>query len=97
MSEASDSKYVTKKCNIVNDNSKSNYDRINEITYNKEAFKSNFGGCNDAYTLVRDDINVKAALTTQVLSKNCVPFTKCITKKDEIKVDDAENLDLLDS
>ena len=31
--EASDSKFVTRKWNIVNDNSKANYEEENEITY----------------------------------------------------------------
>ena len=33
LNEATDSKFVTRKSNIVNDNSKSNYEAINEITY----------------------------------------------------------------
>ena len=38
--EANNSKYVTRKWNIVNDNSKVNYDVANEITYNTEVLKS---------------------------------------------------------
>ena len=41
LNEANDSKFVTRKWNIVNDNSKSNYDATNEITYNTEILKSN--------------------------------------------------------
>ena len=36
LNEASNSSFVTRKWNIVNDNSKSNYDATNEITYNIE-------------------------------------------------------------
>ena len=36
LNEANDSKFVTRKWNVVNDNSKSNYDETNEITYNTE-------------------------------------------------------------
>ena len=32
LNEANDSKFVTKKWNIVDDNSKSNYDATNKIT-----------------------------------------------------------------
>ena len=39
LNEANDSKVVTRKWNIVNDNSKANYDVPNEITYNKEVLK----------------------------------------------------------
>ena len=34
LNEADDSKFVTRKWNIVNDNSKANYGEGNEITYN---------------------------------------------------------------
>ena len=50
---------------------------------------------NDAYILVRGDITVVAAPATQLAFKNCVPFTKCITKVDETTIDDAEDLDLV--
>ena len=33
LNEANDSKFVTRKWNIVNDHSKANYDAINKITY----------------------------------------------------------------
>ena len=48
LNEANDSKFVTKKWNIVNDHSKSNYDAANEITYKTEISKSNFCDYNDA-------------------------------------------------
>ena len=70
LNEASNSKYVTRKWNIVNDNSKSNYDVGNEIIYNEEVLKSNFCHCNDAYILVAGDVTVTAAPTTQVAFKN---------------------------
>ena len=46
--EANDSRFVTRKWNIVNDNSKSNYDATNEITYNTEVLNSNLCDYNDA-------------------------------------------------
>ena len=39
LNEASDSKFVTRKWNIVNDSLKWNYDPANEITYNTEVLK----------------------------------------------------------
>ena len=44
---------------------------------------------------MRGDITATAAPATQVLFKNCAPFTKCITKIDETTIDDAKNLDLV--
>ena len=40
LNEASDSKFVTRKWNIVSDNSKSSYDATNEITYDIKTLKS---------------------------------------------------------
>ena len=95
LNEANDSKIVTTKQNIFNDNSKSNYDARNEITYNTEILKSNLCDYNNAYIFVRGDITVVATPATQVAFKNCAPFTKCITKIDETTIDDAEDLDLV--
>ena len=95
LNETNDSKFVTRKWNVVNDNSKSNYDATSEITYNTEILKSNLCHYSDAYILVRGDITVAAAPATLVAFKNCPPFTKCITKIDETTIDDAENLDLV--
>ena len=62
MSEAKDSKFVTRKWNNVNDNSKTNYDVANQITSNTEVLKSIFCAYNDAYILVRVGITITAAL-----------------------------------
>ena len=42
LNEANGSKFVTRKWNIVNDNSKSKYGTGNEIIYNTEVLKSDF-------------------------------------------------------
>ena len=52
MKEADDSKFMSRRWNILNDNSKSNYDAANEITYNTEVLNSSLCGCNDVYILV---------------------------------------------
>ena len=93
LNEASDSKFVTKKWNIVNDQSNAKYDVENEIIYNTEVLKSNLCDYNDAFILVRGDIAVIGHQVTQVAFKNCAPFTKCITKIDGATIDGAEDLD----
>ena len=93
LSETNDSKFVTRKWNIVNDKPKSNYEVTNEITYNTEIWKSNVCDYSNAYILVRGHITVVAAPTTQVAFKNCAPFTKYITN--ETTIDDAKDLDLV--
>ena len=81
LNEASDSKYITRKWNIVNDNSKASYRVRNEITYNTEVLKSNFCDYNDAYILVRDDITVIAAVAAQVALLNLFVLLKLVLLK----------------
>ena len=50
LNESNDSKFVTRKWNIVNDNSNANYSVGNEITYNTEVLKSNLCDYNDILT-----------------------------------------------
>ena len=70
MNEASDSKFVTRKWNIVSDSSVSNYEEENEVIFNTEVLKSNLRDYNDAYILVRGDITVTASSQVQVAFKN---------------------------
>ena len=39
--EGSDCRFVTRKWNIVNNQSNANHDAVNEIIFNKEVLKSN--------------------------------------------------------
>ena len=81
---------------IVNDNSTTNYGVKNyEITHNIEVLKPSFCDYNDPYILVRGDISFVGRGITQVAFKNCILFTKCITKTDGTTIGDAENLDLI--
>ena len=48
LNEANDSKFVTRKWNTVNDNSKANYNAANEIAYNTEVLKSSLCDYNNA-------------------------------------------------
>ena len=96
LNKANNSNFVTRKWNIVNDNSKANYNAANEISYNKEILKSNLYHYHNAYILVKGDITVVTVFTKQVVFKNCATFTKCITKIDETTIYDAENLDLVE-
>ena len=59
LNEASDSKFTTRKWNMVNDQSNANYDIGNEIIYNTEVLKSNLCDYNNAYILVKGNIAIK--------------------------------------
>ena len=76
--DANDSKFVTRKWNIVSDNSNSSSGATNNVTYNTEILKSNICDYNDAYILVTGDAIVVTAPAIQVAFKNCALFTKCI-------------------
>ena len=56
LNKPKNSKFVTRKWYIVNDQSNANYDVGNEIIYNTGALKSNLCDYNDGYNSVRGDI-----------------------------------------
>ena len=95
MNETNHSKFVTAKWNIINGQSYEKYCVGNKIFYNTKVLKPNLCDCNNGYILVKGDINVTAASTTQVSVKHRAPLTKCIKKIDEATLDDAEDLDLV--
>ena len=90
--DAVDSKFVTRKWNIVNDNWKANYKEENGIINTTEVLKYNPCDYSNAYILVRGDITIIGYQVTQVALKNCAPFALCITKIDGT-IDDAEDLE----
>ena len=96
LNDANDSKFVTRKWNIDNDNSKTNYGVGNQIMYNTEVWKPNLCHSNDAYILVKGDNTIATGnLVTEVAFKNCTPFTNCNAKIDGKVINGAENLDLV--
>ena len=64
LNEPNDSKFVTRKSNIFNDQSNANYDVGNEIMYNTEVLQFNLCDYKDAYIFVKGDITVTAASAT---------------------------------
>ena len=62
MNEANDSKFVTRKWDIVYDQSNTTYDIGNEIISNTKILKSNLHDFNCCYILVRGDITVTQLL-----------------------------------
>ena len=50
---------MTRKWNIVNDNTKVSYGVVNEITYNTELLKSNLRVYNNSYILVKGNVAIK--------------------------------------
>ena len=83
LNESRDSKFVITKWNIVNDQSNTSYGAGNEIIYSTGVLKSNL------------IIIIGYNLAIQVPFKNCLPFTKGITKIDGKTISDGKDLDLV--
>ena len=96
LNEASDSKFMTKKYNIFNDQSNGYYNVGDETIHNTKVLKSSLCDYNDAYFLVRADIiTTSHNIPTPAAFKNCALFAKCFIKIDVTTIDDAEHLDLV--
>ena len=85
-SEELNSKFVTRKWYIINDQNNGKFGRGNEndstIKFETKVIKPNLCDYSDAYILVTGDIKVAdIAADTNVAFKNCAPFTRCVTYK----------------
>ena len=65
---------MTRKWNIVSDQSNRNYNVGNEVIYNTEVLKSNLCDRNNACILVSSDITVVGDDLTQLAFKNCIIY-----------------------
>ena len=83
LNEAGDSKFVTGKWNIVNDQSNysANYSAANKITYNIKVFKSNVRDYNDAYILLRGDITITRCNLLIRTAFNTVKHSLSVSRK----------------
>ena len=96
LNKSSDSKFLTRNWNFVNDQYNTNCSEGNEIIFSTDVLKSNLCDYNDACILVRGDITIIGYnLATQVAFKKCPPCIRYITKIDGTTIDYAEDLDLL--
>ena len=92
-------RYVTKKWIEVYDQSEKNYNVNKEIKIKTPMLRSDLCDFSDAYIVVKGNITVtnsnNAKRKKAVTFKNNVPFTNCITKINDIKIDNAEDLDVV--
>ena len=94
LNEASDSKFVARKWNIVSHKGNANYEVGGDIIYSTKVLKSNLCDYSDAYILVSGNCNA-GNVEDQVAFKNCAPFTKCIQKIDGTTTEDVKDLYLV--
>ena len=92
-------RYVTKKWIEVYDRSEKNYNVNKEIRIKTPMLRSDLCGFSDAYIVVKGDITVtnpnNAKRNKAVAFKNNAPFINCISKINGIKIDNAEDLDVV--
>ena len=92
-SDNENSKFATKKCYIIDSESKSNYLPDSEIKCLTSSLESSLWDYSDAYILVTGNINVTGGdNNTKVAFKNCAPFKKCRTEINETFVDEAVHI-----
>ena len=96
------SKFATRKWYIINDQNNGQYGRGDEnendstIKFETKVIKTNLCDYSDAYILVIGDIKVTGiAEDTNVAFKNCAPFTRRVTHKNDEHVETAKNLDII--
>ena len=94
------SKFATRKWYVINDQNNADYGEGNEsgtaIKFETKIIKSNLCDYSDAYLLVTGDITATGSnANTRVVFKNCYPFTKYITHRNDEHVDGAENLGII--
>ena len=92
-------RFVTKKWIEVYDQSEKSYSVKKEIRIKTSMLRSDLCDYSNAYIIVRGDITVinpnNAKRNKAVAFKNNAPFINCISKISGIKIDNAEDLDVV--
>ena len=92
-------RFVTKKWIEVYDQSEGNYNVNKEIRIKTSMLRSDLCDFSDAYIVVKGDITVtnpnNAKRNKAVAFKNNAPFINCISKINGVKIDNAEDLDVV--
>ena len=92
-------RFFTKKWVEVYDQSGGNYNVNKEIRIKTSMLRSDLCDYSDAYIVVKGDITVtepdNAKRNKSVAFKNNAPFINCISKINGIKIDNAEDLDVV--
>ena len=98
------SKFRTKNWVEINDDVRGVYSPNKQIRFKTAMLRSSLCDYSDAYILVKGNItvnNTAAAdadannINKKVTFKNCAPFTNCISKINNTKIDNAEYVDIV--
>ena len=92
-------RFVTKKSIEVYDQSEGNYNVNEEIRIKTSMLRSDLCDFSDAYIVVKGTITVvrpnNAKRNKEVTFKNNAPFINCISKINGVKINNAEDLDVV--
>ena len=93
-------RFVTKKWIEVYDQSGGNYNVNKEIRIKTSMLRSDLCDFSDAYIVVEGDITLEGdndanKRNINLIFKNNAPFINCISKIDGVKIDNAEDLDVV--
>ena len=93
-------KFVDKKWIEVYDQSEKNYNPNKEIRIKKSMLRSDLCDYSDAYIVAKRDITLEADNDANKENKNLAfkdnaPFINCISKINGLKIDNAEDLDVV--
>ena len=100
------SKFRTKKWVEMNDESRGGYTTGSDIKFKTTMLKSSFCDYADAYILFKGTMTTTGAgydasarqadeRNKSVIFKNCLPFTKCISKINYTEIDNAQDIDIV--
>ena len=92
-------RFVTKKWIEVYDQSEGNYNVNKEIRIKTSMLRSDLCDYSNAYIVVKGNITIvrpnNAKRNKSVAFKNNAPFINCISKINGVKIDNAEDLDVI--
>ena len=99
------SKFRTRNWVEINDESRGTY-TSNDIKFKTTMLRSNLCDYADAYILVKGTITITGAgndaaakrldeRNKGIIFKNCVPFTKCISRINNTDIDNAQGIDIV--
>ena len=94
-SKYENSKFATKKWYIIDNESKGNYSRHNQIKFLTKSIESSLCDYSDAYVLVTGDITATPNnAIAQLVFKNCAPFKDCTTEINDTFIDYADFINI---
>ena len=98
------SKFRTRNWIEINDESSGAYNVNSQIKFKTTMLKSSLCDYSDAYILVNGTISVNNTAAQgvavnntnkKVIFKNCAPFTNCISKINNMQIDNAKDIDIV--